>query len=90
MTKKKEIVDEILSSESLDNAYILPLLENSTDFFSVLPENAWVVFDEAKSVWDKFEGLYKEHEERCLRLQAGGEAFAFTKMQYLPKETYHV
>ncbi len=87
-TRAREIADEIISQENIDSAYVLPLLENSADFFSVLPENTCIVFDEAKSVWDKFEALYKEHEERFSRLQTGGEAFAFCKGQYVERQTF--
>ncbi len=65
------IADEILSQERPDSAFLLPLLQNSTDFFSILPKNAVVIFDESKTIWDKFNALYKEHEERFHRLQAG-------------------
>ncbi len=82
------IADEILSEPELTSSFVLPLLENTTDFFSVLPENAVLVFDEGKTLWDKFNGLYKEHEERFYRLQEGGEAFAFTKKQYMEKESF--
>ena len=82
------IADEILSEPELASSFILPLLENTTDFFSVLPENAVLVFDEGKSLWDKFNGLYKEHEERFHRLQTGGEAFDFTLGQYVDKEEF--
>ena len=87
-TRAKEIADEILSDESLQSSFILPLLENTTDFFSILPENATLIFDEGKALWDKFNALYKEHEERFHRLQAGGEAFDFTARQYLPKQSF--
>ena len=86
--RAKEIADELTASESVDNAFLLPLLENSTDFFSVLPKNALLIFDEGKALWDKFNALYKEHEERFHRLQAGGEAFAFTRGQYIDKQQF--
>ncbi len=87
-TRAKEIADEILESEEITSPFVLPILENTTDFFSVLPENAVLVFDEGKSLWDKFNGLYKEHEERFLRLKEGGEAFGFTINQYIAKERF--
>ena len=86
--RAKEIADELLLNEDLDNAFLLPILENSTDFFSVLPKNALLVFDEGKALWDKFNALYKEHEERFHRLQAGGEAFDFTLSQYIDKQKF--
>ncbi len=87
-TRARAIADEILSSESPDSSFILPLLKNSTDFFSILPKNAVVIFDESKTLWDKFNALYKEHEERFHRLQAGGEAFDFSLNQYAKKESF--
>ena len=66
----------------------MPLLGNSVDFFSVLPENAVLVFDEGKTLWDKFNALYKEHEERFHRLKDGGEAFSFSLGQYTDKEKF--
>ena len=86
--RAREIADEILSEEQISSSFVLPLLENTTDFFSILPENAVLVFDEGKSLWDKFNGLYKEHEERFHRLQAGGEAFDFTLGQYIEKDKF--
>ncbi|MBQ4053280.1 MAG: hypothetical protein IJD33_02970, partial [Clostridia bacterium] len=87
-TRAREIADELLSDENCDNAFLLPLLENTTDFFSVLPENTVLIFDEGKTLWDKFNALYKEHEERFHRLQVGGEAFDFTRNQYVDKEKF--
>ena len=87
-TRAQAIADEILSSERIDPSFILPLLENSTDFFSVLPENTVVIFDEGKTLWDKFNALYKEHEERFHRLQTGGEAFDFSLNQYANKDEF--
>ena len=87
-TRAREIADELISDENLDNSFLLPLLENSTDFFSVLPENTVLIFDEGKTLWDKFNALYKEHEERFHRLQAGGEAFDFTRGQYVDKDGF--
>ncbi|MBE5740419.1 MAG: transcription-repair coupling factor [Clostridiales bacterium] len=83
-----EIADELLVEEERQNSFLLPLLENTTDFFSVLPENTVVIFDEGKTLWDKFNALYKEHEERFHRLQSGGEAFEFSKGQYIEKEFF--
>ena len=86
--RARAIVDEIVASEGLDCSFIMPLLENTTDFFSVLPENATLIFDEGKALWDKFNALYKEHEERYARLLDGGEAFPFSIRQYIPKQSF--
>lgn len=88
-SRAKEIADEILSDPAGEkSSFILPLTENATDFFSVLPENAVLIFDECKTLWDKFNALYKEHEERFHRLEAGGEAFGFTLFQYAEKDSF--
>ena len=87
-TRAREIAEEILSKPQIDSSFVLPVLENSTDVFSVLPENCVLVFDEGKVLWDKLNGLYKEHEERFHRLQAGGEAFDFSLAQYIDKEKF--
>ena len=85
--RAREIADDIISC-GCDTSFIQPLLENSTDFFSVLPKDTLLVFDEGKALWDKFNALYKEHEERCQRLKAGGEAFDFTRLQYIDKQRF--
>lgn len=64
------------------------MTENAVDFFSVLPENTVLLFDEGKTLWDKFNALYKEFEERFHRLNAGGEAFPFSVKQYADKEKF--
>ena len=89
-TRAKEIAGELLSNAEQGQAdsFLLPLLENSADFFSVLPENTVLIFDEGKTLWDKFNALYKEHEERFHRLQTGGEAFDFTLEQYAKREEF--
>ena len=87
-TRARGIADELLSNENLDESFILPLLQNTTDFFSILPENALLIFDEGKTLWDKFNALYKEHQERFHRLQDGGEAFSFTLSQYMDKNLF--
>lgn len=86
-TRAREIADELQSGD-MQQAFLLSLLQNSTDFFSILPENTLLIFDEGKTLWDKFNGLYKEHEERFRRLQEGGEAFGFTKNQYTDRESF--
>ncbi len=87
-TRARTIADELLSDESCNASFLLPLLENTVDFFSIFPENGVLVFDEGKSLWDKLNGLYKEHEERFHRLQAGGEAFGFSLSQYVSKDAF--
>ncbi len=87
-TRARQIADEILLEELPTSSFILPLLQNTTDFFSVLPKNTVVIFDESKTLWDKFNALYKEHEERFHRLQEGGEAFDFSLGQYMDRELF--
>ena len=87
-SRAREIAGELLGGDRLESEFLLPLLQNTTDFFSILPENAVLIFDEGKTLWDKFNALYQEHEERFHRLAAGGEAFGFTLKQYTDKEDF--
>ncbi len=86
--RARGIADELLSQEAPDSAFLLPILQNSIDFFSILPKNTVVIFDESKTVWDRFNALYKEHEERFHRLQEGGEAFDFSLGQYVDRQVF--
>ncbi len=86
-SRARAIADEIVGSEE-GSSFVMPLLENTTDFFSVLPTNATLIFDEGKALWDKFNALYKEHEERFARLLDGGEVFPFSARQYIPKQSF--
>ncbi len=86
--RARAIADELLSEEYAENAFLMPLLENSADFFSVLPQDTLLIFDEGKTLWDRFHALYKEHEERFHRLQSGGEAFDFSLRQLVDKEKF--
>jgi len=74
--------------EDKNTSFLLPLLENSTDIFSLLPEDTVIVFDEGKQIWDKMSGLYQERDERFARLHEGGEAFEFCKKQYLDQSFF--
>ncbi len=82
--RAKEIAGELESD--LQSSYLLPLIQNSTDIFPLLPENTVVVIEEGKQIWDKLDGLYKERDERFARLKEGGEAFEFCKRQYVEKD----
>ena len=64
--------------------FVLPVLENAGDIFSMLPRDTLLIFDESKLVRDKIEGLYKEHYERYSELAKGGEVFPFSLEQYVP------
>ena len=64
--------------------FVLPVLENAGDIFSVLPRDTLLIFDESKLIRDKTEGLYKEHYERYSELAKGGEVFPFSLEQYVP------
>lgn len=84
------LADELIGKTETGNPgnFILPLLSGTCDFFTLLDENTLIIFDESKTVYDRFEALYKEHEERWLRLREGGEAFSFTRRQYVAKEDF--
>ena len=85
--RARSLADELISGD-LQDAFLLPILENTTDFFSVLPKETVLIFEEGKALFDKMNGLYKEHEERFLRLFGGGEAFGFSRGQYIEKQRF--
>ena len=66
-------------------SYLLPLLKNTVDFRTFFGDVLYI-FDECKLIEDKADALYKEHEERCALLRRGGEAFSFTREQYIERE----
>ncbi len=80
-----QIAAEISAGEIFD--FVLPELKNSRDFFSTLPPDVLLIFDECKLIKDKLEGLYKEHYERFSMLKEGGEAMSFSVRQYAPFES---
>ncbi|MBQ5926459.1 MAG: transcription-repair coupling factor, partial [Clostridia bacterium] len=82
------IADDILSDLNGASAFLTPLLKNSTDIFTLLKKDTVIVFDEGKTLWDKFNALYKEFDSRFERLFAGGEVFAFSKGQYIEREVF--
>ena len=83
----KEIAEELFSSETPSD-YLLPLLANSCDFFSLLAQGTLLIFDESKLISDKLEGLYREHGERYHQLRAGGEVMRFSEAQYIPSARF--
>jgi transcription-repair coupling factor (superfamily II helicase) len=70
------------------DAFLLPLLENTCDFFTLLKDDTLLVFDDGKAIYDRLDGLYKEHEERFARLSEAGEVFSFTKNQYVDRTDF--
>ncbi|MBQ7369556.1 MAG: transcription-repair coupling factor [Clostridia bacterium] len=86
--RANEIAGELLSGKSEERGFLLPILKNTTDVFGILPKDTVIVFDEAKTLWDKFNGIYKEHTERFSRLQLGGEAFGFSFYQLTKQESF--
>lgn len=85
------IADEI--SEKIENGttsapFLMPLLENSCDFFSCISEDCLLIFDDGKQIADRLDALYKEHEERFRRLHEAGEIFSFTYRQYVDREDF--
>ncbi|MBO5782841.1 MAG: DEAD/DEAH box helicase, partial [Clostridia bacterium] len=90
--RRLSIVDDILEKLENDkeaaNGFLLPILENCCDFFSLLDEKTLLIFDEGKQIYDKLDVLYKEHEERFQRLLKAGEVFSFTKRQFAVREDF--
>lgn len=86
-SRMKAIAEEILSSE-IGIDFVLPLLQNSCDLFSIIPDDAVLVFDECKLVRDRLDGLYKEHFERFSRLLEGGEVMRFSAQQFVEREDF--
>ena len=85
--RAQEIADGVVA-ENGETSFVLPLLENAVPIFQLLPQETVIVFDEGKTLFDKLNALYKEHEERFSRLFSGGEAFAFTRLQLLEKQDF--
>lgn len=81
-SRLQTIAEDIEAGNVTD--FILPLLENSRDLFSVLPRDTLLVLDECKLMRDKLEGLYKEHFERFGELRQGGEVMSFSSEQLAP------
>ena len=81
-SRMNAIAEEVERTAPTD--FVLPLLENAGDLFSLLPQETLLIFDECKLIRDKLEGLYKEHFERYAELEKGGEVFPFSKEQYVP------
>ena len=86
-TRACEISSELLTGAG-ERSFLLPLLENSTDIFGILPKDTVIVFDEGKTLWDRLNAVYKEHEDRFARLQEGGEAFGFSVRQLQDKDAF--
>ncbi len=79
-------IAEELEEGGFRSDYILPLLSNSKEFFSLIPRGVQFFFDECKLIREKLDGLYKEHEDRYRALLSGGEAMRFSAGQYAEKE----
>ena len=81
----KETLDVSPSDDSL--SFIAPLLPHAEngllDFWG---KDVTVVFDECKQCAENLDGLLREHAERCLSLERGGQAFDFSARQYYDRE----
>lgn len=84
----KKLSEEILSQETITTDFVLPLLENSCDLFTVIGEDTRLIFDECKSISDTLDGLYKEHEERFKTLLERGEVLPCSFRQYVEREDF--
>ena len=83
-----ELIEKAENNTLSGNHFVLPLLENTGDFFSCLKEDCLLIFDDGKAINDRLDALYKEHEERFKRLYDAGEVFPFTKRQYVEREDF--
>jgi len=86
--RMKTIAGELVA-EDCANDFVLPLLKNAKPLFSVLEQDALVIFDECKLIRDKLDGLIREHETRCGQLLSGGEAMVFSCAQYVAKDAFY-
>ncbi len=83
----REIAGSLLSDGTVSD-FLLPLLQNSCDFFSLLGRDVLLIFDECKLIRDKLDGLYREHAERFRQLRAGGEVMRFSERQYVDESRF--
>ncbi len=79
-------IAEELGEAGFRSDFILPLLSNSRELFSLIPREVQFFFDECKLIREKLNGLYQEHEDRFRALLAGGEAMRFSVGQYAARE----
>ena len=76
--RMRAIADDI-ASKAEENvgfagaSFLMPLLEDTTDIFGLLPKDTVIILDECKLIDDRLRGIYKEHSERVLSLREGGE-----------------
>ncbi len=69
-------------------SFYLPLVQNCTTIFSLMPKGTIVYLDESKNIDDKLEALLKEHADRFDSLFKGGECFDFSFKQLLSKDEF--
>ena len=84
------VADELIqkAESGQGNGFLMPLLENTCDFFTLADPDTLFLFDDGKRIYDRLDALYREHEERFYRLQEAGEAFSFTRRQYVDREDF--
>ncbi len=89
-TRSLSIADDI--AQKLENGgannFLMPLLDNTCDFFALLDEDTLLVFDDGKQIYDRLDALYKEHEERFTRLKQAGEVFSFSYRQFVDRQDF--
>ena len=74
-----------IRADGFRSEFLMPLLKNSACFFDVLGRDVQILFDETKQIFDRMEGLYKEHAERFLTLRESGEVASFSQDQFVPQ-----
>ena len=89
-TRAREIAADVLAKAECGvfSGFVFPLTDAARDFFSLLSEDDLLIFDEGKSISDRLDALYKEHEERFSSLLAAGEVFPFSENQFIRREDF--
>ncbi|MGN0822355.1 MAG: hypothetical protein ACI4NG_01130, partial [Candidatus Gallimonas sp.] len=88
LSRMRTIASEITEGEGVRSDFVMPLLNASCDLFSVIDDDALLIFDESKLIKDKLDGLYREHGERWRALYEGGETMRFSVRQYAEREDF--
>lgn len=84
--KRLHTIFEEIRADGYRAEFIMPLLKNAACFFDTIGRDVQLIFDETKQIYDRLEGLYKEHAERFTALRESGEVASFSQYQFVPRE----